>query len=48
MTQVDVAVVGGGVTGLASALALSRLGASVFVTRVVKGVDGTGPWCWVS
>jgi L-2-hydroxyglutarate oxidase LhgO len=31
MTAVDVAVVGGGVTGLASALALSRLGASVAV-----------------
>lgn len=31
MTSVDVAVIGGGVTGLASALALSRLGASVCV-----------------
>jgi L-2-hydroxyglutarate oxidase LhgO len=29
MEQVDVAVIGGGVTGLASALALARLGASV-------------------
>ena len=29
MTRVDVAVIGGGVTGLASALALARLGASV-------------------
>jgi L-2-hydroxyglutarate oxidase LhgO len=29
MTEVDVAVIGGGVTGLASALALARLGASV-------------------
>jgi L-2-hydroxyglutarate oxidase LhgO len=31
MTTVDVAVIGGGVTGLASALALARLGASVAV-----------------
>jgi L-2-hydroxyglutarate oxidase LhgO len=42
MTQVDVAVVGGGVTGLASALALSRLGASVCVLeREAKTGRGT-------
>ena len=39
MTHVDVAVVGGGVTGLASALALSRLGASVCV---LEGEAKTG------
>jgi flavin-dependent dehydrogenase len=31
MTEVDVAVIGGGVTGLASALALARRGASVCI-----------------
>ena len=31
MTQIDVAVIGGGVTGLASALALAERGASVCV-----------------
>ena len=39
MTEVDVAVIGGGVTGLASALALSRLGASVCV---LEGEARTG------
>ncbi|MFM8535714.1 MAG: NAD(P)/FAD-dependent oxidoreductase, partial [Acidimicrobiia bacterium] len=42
MTRVDVAVIGGGVTGLASALALSRLGASVCVLeRDAKTGRGT-------
>ena len=42
MTQVDVAVIGGGVTGLASALSLAQLGASVaLVEREAKAGRAT-------
>ena len=40
MTDIDVAVIGGGVTGLASALALAERGARVACSRA-RGKVGT-------